>query len=62
MKTFLLIAFTIAMFAYGFHVYISIPYVHKSYSTKECLFIEYSDGSTSDCTKIPERYDLVWHK
>ena len=52
------------LIAYGFYMYVTIPYVHKSYSEQKCLFIEYADGtiSKSDCNNLPSRFELVWHK
>ena len=52
------------LISYGFYMYVTIPYVHKSYSEQKCLFVEYSDGeiSKSDCNNLPSRFELVWHK
>ena len=68
MKTFIqtmaLLVVLAGLIAYGFYMYVTIPYVHKSWTTKECLFVEYSDGeiSKSDCNNLPSRFELVWHK
>lgn len=41
---------------------INQPYVYKSWSRQECVFIEYADGTTSDCSKLKElgSYELKW--
>ena len=46
---------------YVFYNFLSIPYVHKSWTTKECLFVEYADGSKSDCKELPSKYELIWN-
>ena len=58
----ILSVFAIGVFFYGFYIWLNIPYVHKSYSEQKCLFIEYADGTTSDCSKLPRRYEVKWHK
>jgi len=45
----------------------SIPEVHKSYSTNQCLRVQTYPGllfghETFSCERLPSRYDLVWHK
>lgn len=36
------------------------PDVIFSYSTKQCVKVEYADGSLGDCSKLPEKYNHVW--
>ena len=68
MKTFIqtiaLLVVLTGLIAYGFYVYVTIPYVHKSWSTQKCLFVEYHDGTISEsaCKNLPSRYELVWNK
>jgi hypothetical protein len=45
----------------------SIPEVHKSYSTNQCLRVETFPGvffghEFASCERLPSKYDLVWHK
>ena len=58
----ILAVFVIGIFFYGFYSWLNIPYVHKSYSEQKCLLVEYADGTTSDCSKLPIRYEVKWHK
>lgn len=39
-----------------------VPLVHKSYSTKECVKIEWADGTVSDCSAMPKNYEMIWVK
>lgn len=63
-KVFTLLVVLACLVAFGFYMYVTIPYVHKSWTTKECLFVEYSDRSISksDCNNLPSRYEVMWHK
>lgn len=61
-KTVILSMVLIGAFFYAFYSWLTIPYVHKSYSEQKCLFVEYADGTTSDCSKLPNKYDVKWHK
>ena len=61
-KVFTLLVVLACLVAFGFYMYVTIPYVHKSWTTKSCLFIEYSDGSKGTCKELPSRYEVVWHK
>lgn len=38
------------------------PYVYKSYSRQECVYIELADGTQLDCSKLNEinSYELIW--
>ena len=38
------------------------PEVIMSYSTGECRRVDLADGTHGDCSKLPERYDIVWGK
>ena len=42
--------------------FLSTPDVVMSYSTKKCMYVEYADGSKGDCSKLPEKYNLIWGK
>lgn len=61
-KTVILSMVLIGAFFYAFYSWLTIPYVHKSYSEDKCLFVEYADGTTSDCSKLPKKYEVKWHK
>jgi len=37
-----------------------LPTVYRSYLTGECVRVEFVDGSTGDCSDLPDRYRLVW--
>lgn len=62
MRTVILFVLVVGVFIYGFFAWLNIPYVHKSYSTKECLFIEYADGTLHNCDVMPRRYEIKWHR
>ena len=38
------------------------PYVYKSWSRQECVYIEFADGTKADCDKLDEisSYELIW--
>lgn len=38
------------------------PDVIFSYSTKQCVKVEYADGSLGDCSRLPEKYNHIWGK
>ena len=45
----------------------SIPEVHKSYSTNQCLRVQTYPGllfghGAASCESLPSKYDIVWHK
>ena len=37
---------------------LSVPDVHRSWTTKECLEVRPSGAGT--CEDLPDRYDVVW--
>lgn len=41
---------------------LNTPEVEISYSTKQCVRVVYMDGTITDCSKLPEKYDIVWVK
>ena len=42
---------------------LSIPDVHVSHSTKECVtVINYTDEDTYSCENMPTKYNKVWVK
>lgn len=41
---------------------LNTPEVEISYSTKQCVRVVYMDGTITDCSKLPEKYDRVWVK
>ena len=36
------------------------PDVIFSYSSKECVRVDYPDGSHGDCSKLPKKFNFVW--
>lgn len=36
------------------------PDVIFSYSTKQCVKVEFADGSLGDCSRLPEKYNHIW--
>lgn len=36
------------------------PDVIFSYSSKECVRVDYPDGSHGDCSKLPRKFNFVW--
>ena len=41
---------------------LNTPEVEISYSTKQCVRFVYMDGTITDCSKLPKKYDRVWVK
>ena len=41
---------------------LNTPEVEISYSTKQCVRVVYMDGTITDCSKLPKKYDRVWVK
>lgn len=37
-----------------------LPTVYQSYMTRECVRVEFIDGSSGDCSNLPDRYHHVW--
>jgi len=49
------------MFAHAFSTGASLPDVHFSYSTQECVkVVNYIDGHKYTCENLPSRYYHVW--
>lgn len=47
------------------HSYLSMPYVYKSWSSQECKYIEFSDGTIKGCDTVKDlkelgAYELIW--
>lgn len=36
------------------------PDVIFSYSSKECVRVDYPDGSHGDCSNLPRKFNFVW--
>lgn len=36
------------------------PDVIFSYSSKECVRVDYPDGTHGDCSKLPRKFNFVW--
>ena len=36
------------------------PDVIFSYSSKECVRVDYPDGTHGDCSKLPKKFNFVW--
>lgn len=41
---------------------LNTPEVEISYSTKRCVRVVYMDGTITDCSVLPKKYDKVWVK
>lgn len=37
-----------------------VPDVIFSYSSKECVRVDYPDGTHGDCSRLPKRFNHVW--
>lgn len=37
-----------------------LPRVYESWTTRECVRVEYLDGSAGDCSDLPDRYHHTW--
>lgn len=51
-----------AAMLYAVWEYTGLPTVYESYATRECVKVEYVDGSMGDCSDLPKRYHHVWVK
>lgn len=40
--------------------FLSMPEVHVSYSTQECVRVLLADGTEGDCADLPDKYHHVW--
>ena len=36
------------------------PDVIFSYSSKQCVRVDYPDGSHGDCSKLPKKFNHIW--
>lgn len=44
----------------AFWDYTGLPTVYKSYLTQKCVRVEQMDGTSGDCSNLPDRYHQVW--
>jgi hypothetical protein len=60
LSCYLIVAFSLLV--YAIHDAINTPCVYKSWSTQECKYIQYADGTITNCDKLEQikTYDLVW--
>lgn len=49
-----------AALLYAVWEYTGLPTVYESYATRECVKVEYVDGSLGDCSDLPKRYHHMW--
>lgn len=38
------------------------PDVIFSYSSKQCVRVDYPDGTHGDCSKLPKKFNFIWGK
>lgn len=57
-----LIMLLLALCTTAISMALNTPEVEYSWETKECKRVVYMDGSTTDCSVLPPRYDRVWVK
>lgn len=50
----------LALFTIALDSFLGQSEVIFSYSTKECVKVINADGSTGDCSKLPENYIFSW--
>lgn len=53
----LLVISTVALFRA-----LDTPEVEFSWETKQCVRVVYMDGTITDCSVLPKKYDKVWVK
>lgn len=41
---------------------LNTPEVEFSWETKKCVRVVYMNGTITDCSKLPKKYDRVWVK
>lgn len=39
---------------------ITVAYPVFSYSSKECVRVDYPDGTHGDCSKLPKKFNFIW--
>lgn len=51
---------TPAVLVWAFVKATDLPDVVFSYSTKECVRVEYPDGKRGDCGHLPAKFNFIW--
>ena len=51
-----------AMIVWMFVQATDTPDVIFSYSSKQCVRVDYPDGTHGDCSKLPKRFNFIWIK
>ena len=54
--------FVPAVFIWMFIVATDTPDVIFSYSSKECVRVDYPDGTHGDCSNLPKKFNFIWGK
>ena len=49
-----------AVIVWMFIVATDTPDVIFSYSSKQCVRVDYPDGTHGDCSKLPEKFNHIW--
>ena len=49
-----------AVIVWMFIVATDTPDVIFSYSSKQCVRVDYPDGSHGDCSKLPRKFNHIW--
>ena len=50
----------LTLFTIALDSFLGQPEVIFSYTTKKCVKVINADGSTGDCSKLPENYIFTW--
>lgn len=61
-KEFILLVLALVLIFGIIYNALGTPEVVFSWSTGECLEVNYMDGTKGDCNNLPEKYDHVWGK
>ena len=53
---------SLVFFCMSLHSTLNRPEVEFSWETKKCVRVVYMNGTITDCSVLPKKYDKVWVK
>ena len=53
---------SLVFFCMSLHSALNTPEVEFSWETKKCVRVVYMNGTITDCSVLPKKYDKVWVK
>ena len=55
-----ILLFGVSVLGLAFYQSVTVPFVHKSFSTGECMYVE--PKSVGTCDSLPEKYVIQWRQ